>query len=235
MAVFFRYLRDVEPKPFASTWVELREALGKHVERQDKTRGSLWSPAVYRPGATRGNSGVEALWCFVADLDGQALARVKRTLSRLTYLAYTTHSHREGDEHWHVVIPLSRRVDADEWANVWAWANDSLGLNADVKTCDPARIFYTPQHPKGSPFAFVANEGRLLTPPKHHVSTAVSKRKRSVPLPRSRSLTYLLDERWWNQPIDLSQYDGMTQAEIHRDMQREWAELRARMTAENSN
>jgi len=233
MAVYFRYLRDIEPKPFASTWVELRQALSVHVERQDKTRGALWSPAVYRPGATRGNAGVETLWCFVADIDGQTLA--KRSLQRLTYLAYTTHSHREGDEHWHVVLPLARRVRADEWAFVWSWANDSLGLNADVKTYDPARIFYTPQHPKGSPFAFVANEGRLLTPPKQRASAVVSSRKRSVPLPRSRSLTYLLDERWWNQPIDLSQYDGMTQAEIHRDMQREWAELRARMTAENSN
>jgi hypothetical protein len=29
----------------------------------------------------------------------------------------------------------------------------------------------------------------------------------------------------------LSQYDGMTQSEIHQDMQREWAELRKRMSA----
>jgi len=29
----------------------------------------------------------------------------------------------------------------------------------------------------------------------------------------------------------MSQYDGMTQAEIHRDIEREWAELRARMAA----
>jgi hypothetical protein len=29
----------------------------------------------------------------------------------------------------------------------------------------------------------------------------------------------------------MSQYDGMTQQEIHKDMQREWAELRKRMLA----
>ena len=77
----------------------------------------------------------------------------------------------------------------------------------------------------------MANERRLLAPPKQRASAVVSSRKRSVPLPRSRSLTYLLDERWWNEPIDLSQYDGMTQAKFHRDIQREWAELRARMAA----
>jgi hypothetical protein len=41
-----------------------------------------------------------------------------------------------------------------------------------------------------------------------------------------------MSEEWWNAPIDMSQYDGMTQEEIHRDMQREWAALRARMRAE---
>lgn len=229
MASRFKYLRDVQPEPFATTWQELRQALSKHVEREDKTRGSLWSPAVYREGATRGNAGVESLWCFVADLDGQALARVKRTLSRLTYLAYTTHSHREGDEHWHVVIPLSRRVSADEWVNVWAWANDSLGLNADAKTCDPARIFFEPQHAKGNPFKFVANDGRTLTPPKQTSPSIRRRSSQSVHTPRSASLKYLLSEDWWNAPIDMSQYDGMSQEEIHRDMQREWAEFRARM------
>lgn len=231
MASRFKYLRDIQPQVFATNWQDLREALSKHVEREDKSRGSLWSPAVYRQGATRGNAGVESLWVFVADLDGQALAKVKRTLSRLTYLAYTTHSHREGDEHWHVVIPLSRRVSADEWANVWAWANSSLGLNADEKTCDPARIFFEPQHAKGNPFGFVANDGRTLTPPK--ISSATMKpRGNSSRTPRRQSLNYLLSEDWWNADIDLSKYDGMTQHEIHRDMQREWAEFRARMVAE---
>lgn len=231
MASRFKYLRDIQPQVFATNWHELREALSKHVEREDKSRGSLWSPAVYRQGATRGNAGVESLWAFVADLDGQALAKVKRTLSRLTYLAYTTHSHREGDEHWHVVIPLSRRVSADEWANVWAWANSSLGLNADEKTCDPARIFFEPQHAKGNPFGFVANDGRTLTPPKI-TSATMKPRANSSRTPRRQSLNYLLSEDWWNADIDLSKYDGMTQHEIHRDMQREWAEFRARMVAE---
>ena len=231
MASRFKYLRDIQPQVFATNWQDLREALSKHVEREDKSRGSLWSPAVYRQGATRGNAGVESLWCFVADLDGQALARVKRTLSRLTYLAYTTHSHREDEEHWHVVMPLSRRVSADEWANVWAWANSSLGLNADEKTCDPARIFFEPQHAKGNPFGFVANEGRTLTPPK---ITSATMKTRSVSnrSPSRQTLNYLLSENWWNADIDLSQYDGMTQHEIHRDMQREWAQFRARMDAE---
>jgi len=232
MASRFKYLRDVTPQVFATNWQELREALSQHVEREDKTRGSLWSPAVYKENATRGNAGVESLWCFVADLDGQALAKVKRTLSRLTYLAYTTHSHREDEEHWHVVMPLSRRVSADEWQDVWAWANSSLGLNADEKTCDPARIFFEPQHAKGKPFGFVANDGKLLAPPKQSkpsIRRQTSQRAQGL---RSASLRYLLSEDWWNAPIDLSRYEGMTQEEIHRDMQREWAELRARMCTE---
>ena len=231
MASRFKYLRDIQPQVFATNWQDLREALSKHVEREDKSRGSLWSPAVYRQGATRGNAGVESLWCFVADLDGQALAQVKRTLSRLTYLAYTTHSHREDEEHWHVVMPLSRRVSADEWADVWAWANTSLGLNADEKTCDPARIFFEPQHAKGNPFGFVANDGRLLTPPK--ITSAIMKTRGNLSrTPSRQSLNYLVSENWWNAEVNLSQYNGMTQHEIHRDMQREWAKLRARMVAE---
>jgi hypothetical protein len=232
MASRFKYLRDVKPQVFATTWQELRQALSKHVEREDKTRGSLWSPAVYKQGAKRGNAGVESLWCFVADLDGQSLQRAQRSLSRLTYLAYTTYSHREGDEHWHVVIPLSRSVSADEWQDVWVWANSSLGLNADEKTCDPARIFFEPQHAKGNPFAFVANDGKLLTPPKQSNPSIRSRATQRGQGSRSASLKYLMSEEWWNAPIDMSQYDGMTQEEIHRDMQREWAALRARMRAE---
>jgi hypothetical protein len=38
-----------------------------------------------------------------------------------------------------------------------------------------------------------------------------------------------MDPKWWDAPVDLSQYDGMTQHEIHKDMQREWVELRKRM------
>mgnify|MGYP000956842081 CR=1 FL=1 len=48
---------------------------------------------------------------------------------------------------------------------------------------------------------------------------------------RGNPMRCVLDPKWWDAPIDMSQYDGMTQSEIHKDMQREWAELRKRMAA----
>jgi hypothetical protein len=38
-----------------------------------------------------------------------------------------------------------------------------------------------------------------------------------------------MNPKWWDAPVDLSQYDGMTQQEIHKDIQREWVQLRKRM------
>ena len=82
MTVRFKNVKDIHPTPFGRTWLELVEVLSNHVERQHKLEGSLWSPAIYADGATRGNNGVVAMSAFVADLDGESLDGAREQLNR---------------------------------------------------------------------------------------------------------------------------------------------------------
>jgi predicted Holliday junction resolvase-like endonuclease len=39
---------------------------------------------------------------------------------------------------------------------------------------------------------------------------------------------HVADPRWWDAPVDLSKYDGMTQGQIHKSIQIEWADFKKR-------
>ena len=44
MVVYFDSVKSVQPKPFASNWVDLKERLMHHEENAHKSDGALWSP-----------------------------------------------------------------------------------------------------------------------------------------------------------------------------------------------
>ena len=122
------------------------------------------------------------------------------------------------------------------WEEVWYETHERLGLKGDPATKDPARIFYLPRHEAGQPFRTHHSGWRFLDP----TITDIAAPTRTFSTPNIRSTRQVksgkwarivTDPKWWDQPVDLSQYDGMTQQEIHRDMQREWADLRKRMLA----
>ena len=82
MTVRFNSLKDTTPKPCDSDWQSHLQLLGEHVERFNKSSGTLWSPAVYAEGERRGNAGVIGMTCFVADLDGESLDDARERLNQ---------------------------------------------------------------------------------------------------------------------------------------------------------
>ena len=231
--VGFPSVKSVYPKTIAESWMQFASMLGKHQEHDKKSDGSLYSPVTYREYTTRGNRNVSHIWALVADLDGEAFENCD--IGSYIHFAYTTWSHREDNPHWHVVIPFEQAVPVDNWEEVWHETHQRLGLKGDPATKDPARIFYLPQHEAGQPFRTHHSGWRFIDP----TITDIAAPTRTFNTPNIRSTRQtrsgkwariVQDPKWWDAPVDLSQYDGMTQQEIHRDMQREWSELRKRMS-----
>lgn len=227
MTVRFKNVRDTRPIPFGQTWLELVEVLSNHVERLHKLEGSLWSPAIYADGATRGNNGVVAMSAFVADLDGESLDGARERLNRYRHCAYTTYSHATGDEHWHVVLPFAHEVGAGSWRSVWQWCHRELGLNGDEVTHDLARLYFLPQHAPQREWTFIQHEGELLEPPAM-LAWQPSRQRPSRSTPR-QPRTAWLDEAWWNEPVDLSRWEGLEGKELYSAMLTEWQELMSQL------
>ncbi len=229
VAVKFASVRSVHPVPFANSWHELKSELVDHRESESKMDRELYSPVTYAPNTTRSALNVESVWALVCDLDGESYESACDIVSKFEHVAYTTWSHSFGDPHFHIVFPLSCPVAGFEWRGVWVGLHEFLGIKGDPATKDPSRIYFLPQHAPSAPFQVIANEGELLDPTVHLGKSFRPRRRHSTP---SRvHVPNIADPRWWDAPVDLSQYDSMSQAEIHRDMQREWAELRKRMSA----
>ena len=231
--VGFPSVKSVYPNTIAESWMQFASMLGKHQEHDKKSDGSLYSPVTYRDHTTRGNANVTEIHALVADLDGEAFENCD--IGSYIHFAYTTWSHREDNPHWHVVIPFEQAVPVDNWEEVWHETHQRLGLKGDPATKDPARIFYLPQHEAGQPFRTHHSGWRFIDP----TITDIAAPTRTFNTPNIRTTRQtrsgkwariVQDPKWWDAPVDLSQYDGMTQEEIHRDMQREWAELRKRMS-----
>jgi hypothetical protein len=238
-AVKWWSVKDNRPKPYAESWQELVAHLSKHAERADKYRGHLYSPVTYVENAYRGNSNVLAINAFVADLDGESLNNTLDKLKGYEFIAYTTHSHSENDQHWHIVIPFSEPVPSDEWYSVWKQMHDFLDITGDPQTSDPARIFFAPQHGPDSVYHTIRGNGEIFNAPEHRYSDRppVLKTKRD-PQHKSDSwdcrCTY---EKYCPKcitefkDVDLSGYNGMSQSEIRHEIRREFLELMAGASA----
>lgn len=229
-AVRFDYVKAVVPKPLAESWVQLFCRLSIRKETRRKDQRALWSPVIYKPGTNRANRNVEAVTCLVVDMDGEAFDHAR--LDGLEYMAYTTWSHRPGDEHWHLVLPLKDPVPADRWSEVWTALHERINVVGDPATKDPARIFYLPQYQMGREPGrrfghgerLDAELGELFVPPRLQVGR-MPKAAQST----SRSARYWEDESWWNEPQDLSRFAGLTQPQIAgrlsgelRDLRKSW-------------
>ena len=233
--VTFPSVKSVYPKVLDISWMNFVSKMHNHEERQNKSDGGLYSPVTYREGTTRGNANVAEIHALVADLDGEAFEQ--SNIGSYIHIAYTTWSHRQDNPHWHVVIPFDQAVPVQNWEEVWYETHQRLGLKGDPATKDPARIFFLPQHEAGQQFEVRHSGWRFLDPtitdiaaPTRRFPTDNIRRARQ---PRSgKWARVVMDPKWWDTPVDLSQYDGMTQGEIHLDMKREWAELRKRMSVD---
>lgn len=161
----FRNRHDRQPRPASKTWIELAQRLTSHVFRTEKD-GSLWSPTIYKEGATRGIAGVTAVSCFVADVDdGTPPSELIERWSGLAWCLHSTHSSTAAKPKWRVVFPLVDPVPAAEWPRVWRRLNHHLmDGHCDAATKDASRIHYLPScPPEREAEAFVdRQEGMML-------------------------------------------------------------------------
>jgi len=227
IATYFASLRHTDPQPFAATWDELCGLLSQHREVTVKHDGTLWSPAVYLPGARRGIAGVDSLSVFVADLDGESLDGLLPRLDGLDWIATTTWSHHDDDPHWHFVLRLDRAVDADDWRDVWRRLHAHFGIVGDPQTCDASRIYFTPQHAPGASWRVIRGAGSAFTLDSMTGATIPqrSAARRSAPRRRT-SQPFWADDAWWDEPQDLSRFDGMNQQQVAAQLLIEFRELR---------
>ena len=217
MAVLFRNLKSIHPKPLASSWEQLKELLSFHEENPDKQTGALWSPIEYNQGTTRGNRNVRYIEALVVDMDGEAFDNAR--LDGLEWFAYSTYSHRLDDPHYHLVLPLAHKVPASLWRVVWQELHDRVGLVGDPQTKDVARIFFLPQHCPGASFEFHEGHGELLDSSfrldvevaPNPVSVQRKQVSESSPV---RVSTGVYSEAWWNEPVDISRWAGLSEKEL---------------------
>lgn len=225
-AVKFRHVKDNEPRNFAISWDGLSALLQVSVANDDKTRRELWSPVVYYPDTTRGNRNVQFVTCLVVDMDGEAFDHAR--LDGLEYLAYTTWSHTPENQHWHLVLPLKYPVPADRWHEVWTNLHERINVVGDPQTKDPARIFYRPQHKPLTTPDIKIGFGEYLDPqvPERFVANAVRRPNPRATQTRNYRNDHQRPESWWNEPQDLSRFDGLTKPQIAALLLAEFRELR---------
>ncbi len=233
-AVRFDYVKSVIPKPMSTSWEHLSTLLMVSKPNKVKERRALWSPVIYTPGTTRGNTNVHSVTCLVVDMDGEAFDYAR--LDGLEYHAYTTWSHRPNDPHWHLVLPLKNPVPADRWHHVWSLLHEKINVVGDPATKDPARIFYLPQHHPDMVPARIIQHGARLDP---QITDLVSlpstfeapnieqvrarhgqpKRVRT-PMPKAA------DPKWWDAPVENSRYAGLSEEEAAEKFAERWEQLK---------
>jgi hypothetical protein len=239
-AVKWWSVKDNKPKPYADSWADFVALLSKHAEREDKYKGHLYSPVTYVENGYRGNKNVIAINAFVADLDGESLNNTLDKLQGFEYIAYTTHSHKEDDQHWHIVIPFDEAVPSHQWYSVWKQMHTFLEIVGDPQTCDPARIFFAPQHAPNSDFHTIRGNGEIMQAPEFRYTdrppVTITKRENNKPELDYWACTCTLSKRCKKceiefKDLDLSRYNGMSQKEIRHDIRREFLELMAGVSA----
>jgi hypothetical protein len=238
-AVKWWSVKDNKPKPYADSWGKFVDLLSHHAQREDKYKGYLYSPVTYVENGYRGNKNVIAINAFVADLDGEALNNTLDKLQGYEYIAYTTYSHTEEEQHWHIVIPFDEPVPSHQWYSVWKQMHDFLDIVGDPQTSDPARIFFAPQHAPGAVFHTLRGHGEIMQAPEFRYTDRppvnVTKREpqRSTDHWECRCTLSKVCTKCEIEfkDVDLSRYNGMNQKEIRQDIRREFLELMAGMSA----
>lgn len=131
--------------PLSKEW---KDALDKA-----KKAHPLFSPVLYKKGATRGNQNVVSVSCFVADLENltpSALTQIQASWKGFAWCLYTSVKHRPEAPRIRVVFPLASPVSASEWPRVWLKLTYHLTESRnDPATKDAARMHFLPIVAKG--------------------------------------------------------------------------------------
>lgn len=117
----FNNENDRRPLQRDMAWEEICRRLSQNQERPTKTGAQAWSPTKYKPGATRGNDGVESISCAVLDIDnGTPLVNVRGKLDDYAFLAHSSFSHTDEHPKYRIILPLNTPSPAQNWPLHWA-------------------------------------------------------------------------------------------------------------------
>gem|GEM_PF-1145060 len=161
----FNNEKDNTPQQRELTWSQLR---GKHFTnhpiRKSKLGGMAMSPVSYKPGAKRGNHGVEMISCAVFDVEHHGpFDALQEKLHGYAYLAHSSYRHTVEAPRFRIILPLANPVQASQWPECWDRLNQWLGGINDPSTKDAARIYYLPsQQPDAIGHFIVSGEGKHL-------------------------------------------------------------------------
>lgn len=109
----------------------------------------LWAPALYPPNSRRGSDNVIHVSCLVLDYDkGLPATEALPFWEPWFHVAHSTWSHTPEKPKFRVILPLASPVRAEDWRDVWHWAEQIAG-----KWVDPA------MKSRGSNFALPATPG----------------------------------------------------------------------------
>jgi len=141
-------------------WLAATEILLKHPVKETKS-GTLLSPAILTPGATRSNQNVIAVSAFVVDLDNVDFTdALRERLANIEYIAHTTWSHTDTSPHWRVIFPFDTPIAAADWQTVWRKLCDWIGVDIDKSCKEVSRCYFIPSHREGYPYETVTNLGK---------------------------------------------------------------------------
>jgi len=111
--------------------------------------GEYFCTARFKPAGVRTDADVEAVWGVALDFDSGNTTEtvIRERLAGMTYLAYTSYSHRPGHERWRVLVVLSHEIDRRHLPTVFAHFQDLFDLDLDPRGGVPSQGWYTPACP----------------------------------------------------------------------------------------
>lgn len=163
-----------------ASWDRLCELLTSHDIRDTKD-GLLWAPVAVSSTGSRTNDSVVSISCLVLDFDTgvspDAALEIIRD-SGLAFVAHSSHSHTLAKPKFRVVVPLSRPIPLEAWAEAWAYLHETFGPESDKACKNPARLYFLPSTPPEGAFDTWSErqDGRLLDV--DTVAEAVAERRR---------------------------------------------------------
>lgn len=139
----------------------------KKAER-DKRKDQGGFVGGYLEGGRRKKDSVKhrQLVCLDADnlSNGQDFPKMAETaLEGTAYIIYSTHSYRKGEPRFRIVIPLHRRISAEEYEPIARYLAGQIGIDCfDPTTYEPPRLMYWASIPKDGEYVYLSHDGNTV-------------------------------------------------------------------------
>ena len=157
-AVVYPSLFNTKPARSIDSWEELVSTLKDHMPSKSKKAQALWSPVELRKNDARNNDSVKQINALVIDVDGDAeYEEAKEALLGREWVAYSTFSHTQEKQHFHMVVRLEKPIKADRWHEKYSQLKEEFGGIGDMLSA-PCHAYFLPQHQPGTAYFAESSE-----------------------------------------------------------------------------